>query len=149
MFLQHSFPCLLQCNVYYFAVAHYTVNGALVHDQNDSNTLLYVMNRTWLHLFMILNTKLLGWSLENTHTNSNTFMWEMRVEILPCRHKEDQSLCIPQAQRTDSKPSFVSVFAGCPMNIWGHCGVGQGSRQQISVPSSSCSLAGDEHWEAR
>lgn len=69
-------------------------------------------------------------------------MWEMRFEILPCRHIEDQTLCIPQAQRTDSKPSFVSVVARCPMNVWGHGGVCQGPRQQISVPR-------DEQWGAR
>lgn len=118
--------------MFHFEAAHYTANAALVHHQKDPN-----IYQTWLHLYMILNTKLLGWSFKK-----NTFMWEMRVEILPCRHTEDQSLCIPQAQRTDSKPSFVSVFAGRPMNVWGHGGVCQGPRQQISVPR-------DEQWGAR
>lgn len=66
-------------------------------------------------------------------------MWEMSEEFLPCPHTAGRSRCIPQAQRTDSKPSYVSVFAGHPVNVWGLSGVDQGSRQQTSVPSSSCS----------
>lgn len=66
-------------------------------------------------------------------------MWEMSEEFLPCPHTAGRSRCIPQAQRTDSKPSYVSVFARHPVNAWGLSGVDQGSRQQTSVPSSSCS----------
>ncbi len=63
-------------SMFHFEAAHYTANAALVHHQKDGNIYL-----TWLHLFMILNTKLLGWSFKKKH--SNTFMWEMRDLTLP------------------------------------------------------------------